>query len=422
MEYSRALGKIYAYSKFGSILGLSRVRRVAAALGNPQGKFNCIIVGGSNGKGSTVRMIASVLLECGFRVGEYYSPQVEDFGERFLVDGSKAEKREIVGAFLKVQRGAKKAGVQLTFFELLTLMAFEIFKKEKVQWAVLEVGLGGKGDAVNICRPKISALASIGLEHTDVLGESIAKIAHEKCAIARRGKMIACGSMDSKARAIVQKECKKIGATPLFVGREIKVRGVERENGKIGFGFCFEGKKTRIKTAMGGEWQASNAAVAAACAMLACNAGEKQVKRGIAKAKLPCRLQKEGNVVFDCAHNEPAIRALAQEIGKMAGKSRTVWVFGAMRDKKISEMLRQISKVAGKIVLTQAELQRSAKARELAAIAKAFFPAGAIYVQEDAKLALALGRKLAGKNGLAVVGGSMYVLGAARGKKPKVAM
>src|SRR3989338_7291806 len=232
MRYPQALEKICAYSKFGSVLGLGRVRKVAAALQNPQEKSKCIIVGGSNGKGSAVRMLGSVLLECGFCVGEYYSPQVEEFAERFLVGGKKAKKIEIADAFEKVEKAAKKIRVQLTFFELVTLMAFEIFKRRKVQWAVLEVGLGGRGDAVNICNPQVSAIASIGLEHTDVLGGSIAKIAHEKCAIGRKGKFLVCGKTDAKTRGIVLQECKKTGAHALFFGRDFFGGG---SKGGVGF-------------------------------------------------------------------------------------------------------------------------------------------------------------------------------------------
>lgn len=423
LKYPKALEKIYSYSKFGSVLGLERVRKVARALGNPQEKFECIVVGGTNGKGSTVRMLGSILKECGFSVGEYYSPQVLDFRERFLVNGKMEGKEEIVRAFEKVEKISKKAVVQLTFFELLTLMAFEIFKRRKVQFAVLEVGLGGRGDAVNVCEPAVSAISSIGLEHTDVLGGTIAKIAHEKCAIGRRRKFLVCGKMDAKTQGIVRKECRKSGAKPLFFGKEFFAANVRE--GKAGSEFSLKamGKQAEIKTAMPGGFQVTNASVAAVCAILAINAGEKKIRRGIFSAKLPARMERRGNVLFDCAHNPPAIKGLVREVKRIRKKKqKIVWIFGAMRDKNIKSMLQEIATIADEIVLTQVELERCATVVELGREAKGFFTPNAIYNGLDAQSALALAKRRAGGTGLVVIAGSMYVLAAVRGKTPKVSM
>lgn len=423
MGYPDALEKIYSYSKFGSVLELERVRKVAAALGNPQKQFKCIIIGGTNGKGSTVRMLGGILKECGFCVGEYYSPQVLDFRERFMVEGKMAKKLEIVAAFEKVEKISKAVSVQITFFELLTLMAFEIFKRRKVQFAVLEVGLGGRGDAVNICEPMVSAIASIGLEHTDVLGNSIGKIAHEKCAIGRRGKFLVCGKMDAKTTEIVKKECGKIGTKPIFFGKDFSAANVQE--GKCGIEFSLNAmkRKIRIKTAMQGGFQVTNASVAALCAILAANAGEKEILAGISTAKLPARLERKGNVLFDCAHNAPAIRELVKEVARIGGNGqKIVWVFGAMRDKDIKSMLGEIAAIADEVVLTQVDLQRCANVVELGKEAKGFFTPSTIYNELDAQSALALGKMRAGATGLVVVAGSMYVLAAVCGKKPRAAM
>ncbi|VVB57927.1 UDP-N-acetylmuramoyl-L-alanyl-D-glutamate--2,6-diaminopimelate ligase [Candidatus Anstonella stagnisolia] len=436
MGYALVLEKIYAYSKFGSVLGLERVRKVASALGNPQKGFECIIVGGTNGKGSTVRMLGSILKECGFSVGEYYSPQVLDFRERFLVNGKMAGKEEIVRAFEKVERAAKiaggrrafervskNAGVQLTFFELLTLMAFEIFKRRKVHFAILEVGLGGRGDAVNICEPVVSAITSIGLEHTEILGNTIAKIAHEKCAIGRKGKFLVCGRMDAKTRVVVGKECKKIGTKPIFFGKDFFASNVR--DGRNGAKFLLNAMKRKIciKTAMRGEFQVSNASVAAVCAILAADAQEKGIKRGIFDAKLPARMERRGNLLFDCAHNVPAIRELVKEIKRTRKRGqKIVWVFGAMRDKNIKSMLAEVATIADEIVLTQVDLGRCATVVELEREAKGFFTPSAIYNSLDAQSALAAGKGRAGASGLVVIAGSMYVLAAVRGRKPGVSM
>ncbi|MCX6769978.1 MAG: hypothetical protein NT051_04855 [Candidatus Micrarchaeota archaeon] len=148
ITYQQALEKIYELDKFGSRLGLSRIRAILKELGTPQKNYKCVLVAGSNGKGSTVEMIGSILQENGAKVGTYFSPQIEKFPERARVNGECASKREIVDAYQKVSRACEKVAPDATFFEVVTAMALVIFRKRKVKFAVLEAGLGGRLDAL----------------------------------------------------------------------------------------------------------------------------------------------------------------------------------------------------------------------------------------------------------------------------------
>ncbi|MEM2137972.1 MAG: hypothetical protein QW568_02695, partial [Candidatus Anstonellaceae archaeon] len=157
LAYQQALSEIHALEKFGSRLGLERIRRLLSLLGNPEKSCKCIIVGGSNGKGSTVEFLGSILAASGARTGTYFSPQIEGFAERFRINGKNADEKEIAAAYCEAKRICTENKIEATFFEIVTAMAFLIFKNHRVQFAVLEVGLGGRLDAVNAVEPEISA-------------------------------------------------------------------------------------------------------------------------------------------------------------------------------------------------------------------------------------------------------------------------
>ncbi|MFA6214590.1 MAG: Mur ligase family protein, partial [Candidatus Micrarchaeia archaeon] len=216
-SYARALQEIHSLGKFGSRPGLERVGAILDELGNPQKNYRCILVGGSNGKGSATEMIGAVLQQGGKRVGTYFSPQIVRFEERFRMDGRNAGRGEIAHAYAAVRAAADRVAPDATFFEVVTAMALVIFEKRKADYAVLEVGLGGRLDAANAVEPEVSVITSLSLEHTDVLGATLEKLAHEKCGIARRGKPLVCGAVSGRAGLAIAKECAHAGAGAVFV-------------------------------------------------------------------------------------------------------------------------------------------------------------------------------------------------------------
>lgn len=411
LDYDRALAEIYALEKFGSRLGLGRIRRILKLLGNPQANFRCIIVGGSNGKGSTVEMIGSVLTEAGFCAGTYFSPQIEEFPERIRVNGKNAGKREIADAYFAVKETCGKNGIEATFFEVVTAIAFLIFQKRKVDFAVLEVGLGGRLDAVNVCEPEISAITSISLEHMDVLGNSVEKIAREKCGIARKGHALVCGFVSEGARLAIAKECGRIGAEAVFCEDVVKISGLKEREGRHSFSAAFGGKKYLVSLAARGKFQLSNACAAlAVCAKLGVRG--RAIEKGLAKAAPKYRFQRissSPSTFADCAHNPEAALALSGELSalKAAGGKR-VLLFSAMKDKDYPAVLRTLARHFDALVLCEVSLPRSANLVELFAASVKLYPE--ILLAREPKLALAKAKKEAGGGGTLVVAGSIYLL------------
>jgi len=408
--YAQATREIYLLDKFGSRLGLERIRAILKQMGDPQKKYKCVLVGGSNGKGSTTEMIGAILKAKGARVGTYFSPQIERFEERFRVNGKDATQREIADAYEAVRAAAGRCAPDATFFEVVTAMALFIFAKRKVDFAVLEVGLGGRLDATNAVSPDVSVLTSLSLEHTNVLGDTIEKIAHEKCGIARRGKPLVCGAVSGRAGLAVGKECAHAGARAVFVEDEVEVSGLKEERGRYSFGAMHEGKKYSVRLSAPGKFQVSNSMCAlAACALL--GAGKEAVERGLAHARPRFRLQKLAGaptVIADCAHNPEAARALAAEVEKMR-TGKKVLLFSAMKDKDYAAVLAALAPLFDEIVITEVKLERGEK---IALLAKAAFAAGAkgVHAEKAASDALLSAKKAAGKNGLVVVAGSIYLL------------
>jgi dihydrofolate synthase / folylpolyglutamate synthase len=394
--------------KFGSNFGLERISDILRALGNPQKSLRCIVVAGSNGKGSTVEMIGCCLRADGRRVGTYFSPQVEEFPERIRIDGKNASKSEIASAYASVSRVCLKVAPKATFFEVVTAMALLIFRKRKVEFAVLEVGLGGRLDATNAVEPEISAITSISLEHTDKLGKTVQKIAHEKCGIARRGKPLVCGFLSQEAVRAVSRECKKRGAAPVFSGNEVAVKKLRRNDGAHSFSASFGGADYSVALSAHGKFQVSNACVAL-CACALARVPKAVIERGLRQAKPKFRLQRIGSApatIADCAHNPEAALALASEVARMHG--RKVLLFSAMRDKDYASVLSALAPEFDDIVVTEVALSRGAALSDIASAAK---KAGrGVVAVKDAKGALQIARELAGKDGTLIIAGSIYIL------------
>jgi len=408
VTYARALQEIYSLDKFGSQLGLERINDILTALENPQSNYRCILVGGSNGKGSTTEMIGAILQEDGARAGTYFSPQVERFEERFRVDGKNAGRREIAAAYEKVRAAADKVAREATFFEIITAMSLVIFAERKVDYAVLEVGLGGRLDATNAVEPEVSVLTSLSLEHTGVLGDTIEEIAHEKCGIARKGKPFVCGAVSGRAGLAVGKECAHAGANAIFVEDDVDVSNAREKGGKYSFDAKFGGKRHSVSLAAPGKFQAGNAC----CALVACTLmgmGKGAIERGLGSAAPKFRLEKRGNMLLDCAHNPEAAGALAEEVARMKVRGKKVLLFSAMKDKDYASVLATLAPLFDGVVIAEVKLGRGEKLAKLAKAAKA---AGARHCQleKDAARALARARARAGKDGLCVVAGSIYLL------------
>ncbi|MCX6773196.1 MAG: bifunctional folylpolyglutamate synthase/dihydrofolate synthase [Candidatus Micrarchaeota archaeon] len=415
--YSSVLNEIYALDKFGSQLGLGRISKMLALLSHPEQRYKCILVGGSNGKGSTVEMIGSILKADGKRVGTYFSPQIEEFPERFRVNGKNASSKEIASAYSAVKEVCSAHSIPATFFEVVTAMALVIFARRRVDFAVLEVGLGGRLDAVNAVSPEISAIASISLEHTDVLGKTIPAIAHEKCGIARKGRKLVCGIMNVDAKAAVKHECSSRGTRPLFVEESVKLDSVEEKNGCYSFEVEYGGKRHFVSLAAPGKFQVSNALVALiVCSEIGCRRAA--IEKGLKNAEPKYRMQQlSANplIIADCAHNPEAAVAFSGEVKEIPIAGKRVLLFSAMKDKDYSAVLRILAPCFDEVMLTEVPLARGARLAELKkAAAKAGIKA---FAARNASSALSMAKKKAGRNGMVAIAGSIYLLAELFGKE-----
>ena len=435
-SYQKAVDEIYRLDLLGSRLGLDRMREILSELGNPHESYVCVLVGGSNGKGSTVEMTGEILRSAGFKTGTYFSPQVVEFCERIMVNGKCATKREIVDSYLKVKDVCQKHAIQATFFEVVTAMALLIFEWRKVKYAVLEVGLGGRLDATNAVEPEISAIASISLEHTDILGNTVEQIAHEKCGIARTGKKLVCGIIAEDAKRAVKSEAEAIGASLIFVEDDMRLSHLQQIGRSYSFATRYGGVEFTLALGAPGRFQISNACLATAlCHELGVE--KKAIERGLSRAAPPFRLQqisRKPTVIADCCHNPEAAFAISNEAEHFQAE-RKVLLFSAMKDKDYRKVLKILKSHFDAVVLCEVALSRAASLAQLKATARkegieilgASTPEAALKKMQKTEgtcafavkkpvHALAFAKGLAGKKGCVFIGGSIYLLAELFGK------
>lgn len=390
--------RLLATDKLGSKPALSRIRLLCKMLGNPQNKFKSIIVGGTNGKGSTTAMLSATLSTAGYRAGAYFSPHVFDFCERVTVDGKKISKKDFAKSLHRVFRAidanaAKFKSGAPTFFEIVTAAAFLHFARMRVDYAVLEVGMGGRLDATNICHAQMSVITSIGMDHTRFLGDTIGQIAFEKGGIAKKGKWLVCASgIPLGARIAIFSHARKCGA-------------------KIAVPSAFDALVAATsKPSLRGAFQEKNATTAA-CAARLLGIMPRTIASGISKASLPARLQQISSsptVILDSAHNPDGARALFASLPPIIGKLRPrILLFSSMKDKDYAATLSALRPNFDAVVAFSPPLPRAETPAKLALAAKrARFKK--IALSKSPKSALSCAKKLAGKSGAVVACGSMY--------------
>ncbi len=351
-------------------LGLERVQRVRDSLGLAQSPPVVITVGGTNGKGSTCAMLESMLLAAGYRVGCYTSPEFLHFGERIRISGVPASDEQLQSGFEFVIRD--DAAQALSAFELETLAALKIFEDAKLDAWILEVGLGGRLDAVNVIDADVAIVTSVDLDHKEYLGDTREAIGMEKAGIFRPGKAAICS--DPVPPQSLVRHAEAIGADLWLFGRDFNYQGDKQQ-------WSYGGREQRRNAlaypALRGVNQLLNASAALAALealKLRLPVGAQEVRTGLATVALPGRFQVlpgRPSVILDVAHNPHAAAALAQNLDNMGFYRYTYAVFGAMRDKDIAGMLAHLKGRIDHWCLTDLPLPRAAKVAELAAALEA---------------------------------------------------
>jgi dihydrofolate synthase/folylpolyglutamate synthase len=384
MDYQEALEYLLRFADYerlprsGIVWDVRRIERLLERLGNPQDAARSVHITGTKGKGSTSAMMASVLKQAGYRVGLYTSPHLLSFTERIQVDGKPiaeddwARLTERLRPEVEAENRLGDLG-ELTTFEIMTAMAFLHFRQVKADYQVVEVGLGGRIDATNVVKPQVGVITSISYDHTDVLGDTLAKIAGEKAGIIKAGASVVSAPQFPEAMEVIERVCREKGVRLVKVGRD-----VTWEKGS----FNAEGQNFRVKGLKGdydlwipllGEHQVENAANAVAALELLTGMGARipaeDIAYGLAKVNWPGRLQvlgKEPWVVVDGAHNAYSMQRLGEALRQYFKYDKLTLILGFGGDKDIPGMVAEAVKMTGDIILVSSRHPRSVKAEALA--------------------------------------------------------
>jgi len=403
------LDRLESRARGGIVLGLDRVSEVLDRLA-PARAATVLHVAGTNGKGSSVAMLAALLEAAGFRTGVYTSPHLHRYNERIAVDGQEASDDDIVAAFERVE--AARGDVPLTYFEFGTLAALELFGVRGVDVAVLEVGLGGRLDAVNAVDPDGGLITSIALDHQAWLGETREAIGREKAGIMRSGRSTVFAALDRPAS--IDAAAEAVGATLLAAGRDFAWTAAE--DGR----FAYRGPAWQLDAleppALPGDFQLANAA-GALCLLeavgLHADLSAAAVSKALASVRVPGRMERHaGRFVLDVAHNPAAAAALAGLLERTNGPRR-VAVIGVLDDKDVEGIVEPLLPAVDEWIAVSADSPRAIPAAELARrVANAANAHSLIAADIDAALREAQAR--AGADGEVLVIGSFHTVGPAR--------
>ncbi|MGM9934870.1 MAG: bifunctional folylpolyglutamate synthase/dihydrofolate synthase [Clostridium sp.] len=422
MTYEEAMKYISSVGKFGSNYGLERTNRLLELLGSPQKKLKLIHIAGTNGKGSTTAMISRMLQGMGYKVGMYTSPYLEEFEERIQINGSNIPKDKLIENLEQVKtavsRVIEEGYEHPTEFEIITVLMFLYFYNENIDYGVIEVGLGGRLDSTNVITPKVSVIASISFDHTNLLGNTIEEIAGEKAGIIKEGIPVVLYPQSKEAEDVVIKTAES---------RKSTVYSVNRNDGKlIDIDYNNMTQHVEVKGINGvydihlpllGEHQILNLCVAVNAVEVLCReegikCHKQIIEDSLKDVKWIGRLEtlsRNPMIVIDGAHNIDGIRALKKNVEKYFRYNKLYLLLGILADKQVEEMIAEIAPMAEKIIaLTphndRAELSEDLKdeIKKINENVKAF---------EDYEDAVREAVNYAGEGDLILISGSLYMIG-----------
>ena len=376
-DLQSAVQSLFARTAHGIKPGLEVTIALLEKLGNPHKSLKCIHVAGTNGKGSVCAMIESVLRASGFKTGLYTSPHLLRFNERFRVSGREIPDPVLEKLIADVETAAQSLTTRpATFFEISTAMAFEYFKREKVDYAVIETGMGGRWDATNVIQPLLSIITRIDIDHTEYLGASIEKIAGEKAGIIKPRVPVICGPMPVEAESVMYKEALEKKAPILGSDDAVFFQCLEkrRDDQLINIETGLH-EYPNIRLPLAGNFQLENCGIAVAALedLAEMENIRLQMKRGLESVKWPGRfqlLQAKPPVLYDGAHNVCGARALFETLGETFPTFENGLLFSFMKDKDVEGILKTLAPAVGKAWALTLPSDRAMKAEEIAAIGK----------------------------------------------------
>lgn len=410
IEIKNTLEKLFNLQMYGIKLGLENIHKFLEYLDNPQKHLKCFHIAGSNGKGSTSSFIASILMEAKYKTGLYTSPHFVRFNERIRINGVEINDSYIVDFYEENENFINEH--KLTFFEVTTALAFQYFYDHSVDFAVIETGLGGRLDATNVLNPLAAIITSVSLEHMNVLGDTVEKIAKEKAGIIKKDSKVFVSTLHDDALEVMRERCKN-KECELF---ELSDFIIEREHHLELY--TEELDIDKLDSPLKGRYQRLNAALASLAVYKTLEISnphifENGIKKVVENSGLQGRyeiLNKSPKVILDSAHNPEGIENFLREFNKEKSKyKKRIALIAMMKDKSILEMMTLLKNSFDEFIITEVGIERSAKIEDLSLIAQKLN----LSYKEESNSALYLQEfiKNSEKDNCLVVIGSMYLLG-----------
>ena len=410
MKIKEAVATLEGLQRFPGRPGLGRVKKMLSLLGNPEKVTTYVHVTGTNGKGSTSAMVASALQAAGYKVGLFTSPHLHRINERIKVQGWDISDNDFVFYVSKIKKLLRKnPHIRPAMFEALTVMAFLYFADQKIDVAVLEVGMGGRYDATNVIKNSVAVITNIDLEHREVLGNTKAKIAVQKAGIIKRKSTVIVGEQNKNLQKIFEREIRKNKAKMVFLKpRELKFLKQSSE-GQV---FHFEQYK-KLQIPLLGRYQLHNAALAILAVRAlnerGFNVSEEALRKGLRSVYWPLRLERvhsKPDIILDAGHNLHGVKAVVKTIDQVFPRRGRILILGCSVDKPFKEMSKILATLSKVIIVTKAKYH-GAKPKEILEAIQT--PKKIFFVTSTVRQALALAQKMARKKGLILVLGGLYL-------------
>ncbi len=423
MKYEEALKYLSELAKFGVNMGLGRIEELLWRLGNPHRRLKVIHVGGTNGKGSTTAMLSSILQKAGWRVGAFTSPHLHSYTERYRINGREISP-ELVAEFLgelkpHMEEMVREGFEHPTEFEVGTALAFLYFFRQGVDFAVVEVGLGGSVDSTNVVQPLVSVITNVSMDHMDYLGSTVAEIARVKAGIIKPGVPVVTAA-EGEALKVIQDVAGRLGSPLILVGRDVRAELVSYSS--RGQFFNVYGRLSSYRNLflpLLGRHQITNAATAVACLEVLAGLGyvldSTAVRHGLAAVHWPARLEvvrRDPVVIIDGAHNHAGARSLRLALQEYFSGRGIIFVLGILSDKERSKVVEELAPLARAVVVTRPDNPRAGNWEEVAL--EVMRCGTEVFLEEDVGKAVELAVSLAGSRDLVCITGSLYMAAGAR--------
>lgn len=423
MNYNQVVNLIETSMKFGCRPGLERTAKLLDFLGKPQERLKLIHIAGTNGKGSTTAMIANVLSSAGYNTGMYISPHLYRNTERMTIDGKEITEEDFVMYAVEVLDMVKlmreKGLEEPTQFEMYTAMALLYFERKKVDFAVIEVGLGGRFDATNVIDPTLAVITSISYDHMDILGDTIEKIAYEKAGIIKDGgTVVMYPQLYPEAAAVIEEVSREKKADLIKAdAASVSLKAYNMGGQLVDFKYR-DYDITDMKLPLIGDHQISNAAVAltaiAELENMGYKIGAEAIRKGIEAVKWPCRLSivsTEPLILIDGAHNEDGINSLQAALSKYFSSKKIIFVIGMLKDKDYGYAIKKLMPMAHSVVATEPVSERALSAKDMAEAVEPY--CRSVYAEPDITKAIEKAKELYDEDSMICICGSLYLAGSA---------